>query len=418
MWQPKRAVPLDRQRTILARCIAEGVELSAELARLGLDYDCLRYTHNVEPPPDTSPLRTLADLRVPSHGIPLISLFSGCGGMDLGFEAAGFEHVALVDNDRVSCDTLRRNRPTWNVIGPPLLGGDVSDRERVLADLHRTAGVRAPFEGVVVGGPPCQPFSIAANQRFSKSGEKFKRIGFAHSENGPLLFDFLWLVGQLRPKVLLIENVLGLIAIDGGQQLSRALQTITRLGYVVGPPLVLDAADYDVPQKRQRLFIVGSTLDAAFWPPPPSGTPVPCEKVFRLPIDGTPNHVTRLHKAQSILRYMHLQYGQRDHLGRVDRLDPRKPSKTVIAGGARGGGRSHLHPHIPRTLSVRECARLQTFPDDYAFTGSAARQFTQVGNALPPVLACKLGTRIHEAFYEGGWGNARGPRQRAVYCAV
>ena len=96
-------------------------------------------------------------------------------------------------------------------------------------------------------------------------------------------------------------------------------------------------------------------------------------------------------------RYLTLDYGARDHLGRVDRLDPSLPAKTVIAGGS-GGGRSHLHPEIPRTLSVRECARLQSFPDDYVFVGPTARQFTQVGNAVPPVLAARLASEIRDAM--------------------
>ncbi len=96
---------------------------------------------------------------------------------------------------------------------------------------------------------------------------------------------------------------------------------------------------------------------------------------------------------------MRLRYGQRDQLGRVDRLDPTLPSKTVIAGGTNGGGRSHLHPEIPRTLSVRECARLQTFPDDFVFLGPTARQFTQVGNAVPPVLAATIATAVAEAYF-------------------
>ena len=94
-----------------------------------------------------------------------------------------------------------------------------------------------------------------------------------------------------------------------------------------------------------------------------------------------------------------LNYGERDKLGRVDRLDPNLPSKTVIAGGSSGGGRSHLHPYIPRTLSVRECAQIQTFPDDYIFKGPVARQFTQVGNAVPPVLGSQLGTAIFKSFF-------------------
>jgi hypothetical protein len=110
-------------------------------------------------------------------------------------------------------------------------------------------------------------------------------------------------------------------------------------------------------------------------------------------------HVTRKHEAESIERYMRLGFGGRDKLGRVDRIDPFRPSKTIIAGGTGGGGRSHLHPYIPRTMSVRECARLQTFPDTYVFSGPVARQFTQVGNAVPPVLAYVMAKAIYESIY-------------------
>ena len=98
---------------------------------------------------------------------------------------------------------------------------------------------------------------------------------------------------------------------------------------------------------------------------------------------------------------MYLDYGKRDKLGRVDHLLPSLPSKTVIAGGgANGGGRSHLHPEVPRILTVRECARLQTFPDNYKFIGPTARQFTQVGNAAAPlVLAATLATQIAKAYF-------------------
>ncbi len=92
---------------------------------------------------------------------------------------------------------------------------------------------------------------------------------------------------------------------------------------------------------------------------------------------------------------------QWDQLGRVDRLDPRKPSKTVIAGGVKGGGRSHLHPEVPRTLSVRECARLQSFPDDFVFLGSTARQFTQVGNSVPPILAAQIARAVWDVLSDG-----------------
>ena len=127
--------------------------------------------------------------------------------------------------------------------------------------------------------------------------------------------------------------------------------------------------------------------------PAPSPRPAVCGAVFGRGLEGALNHETRKHTAESVIRYARLPYGARDKTGRVDRLDPCRPSKTVIAGGAKGGGRSHLHP-FPRTISVRECARLQTFPDSHTFAGATARQFTQVGNAVPPVLAQKIAMQI------------------------
>ena len=121
---------------------------------------------------------------------------------------------------------------------------------------------------------------------------------------------------------------------------------------------------------------------------------------LRKPLEGFQGHVQREHPADSLLRYVVLDYGQRDQLGCVDRLDPSKPSKTVIAGGLKGGGRSHLHPIIPRTLTPRECALLQTFPESFEFVGSPARWFTRIGNAVPPVLAYHVG-RLSQKAYSG-----------------
>jgi DNA (cytosine-5)-methyltransferase 1 len=241
------------------------------------------------------------------------------------------------------------------------------------------------FDGVFHGGPPCQPFSIAANQRFTKEDENFKRKGFSDEEKGNLLNDYIWFIIEFKPKVFMIENVPGLYEIDNGKGLSNALDKLTKVGYNIAPQIV-NAANYGVPQKRLRLIVIGTREKQLFKFPQINFFPTSCQKVFEKPLEETENHLTREHTAQSVLRYMQLDYGQRDHLGRVDRLNPYLPSKTVIAGGTKGGGRSHLHPYSPCTLSVRECARLQTFPDNYIFTGSAARQFTQVGNAVPPLI--------------------------------
>lgn len=385
----------DNQSAALER----GVRSGSTLGEIGLGYDDLVYR-------DSYSLRwagprhvTLTDVAPSSAAIPLVSFFTGCGGMDLGLEAAGYRHVAAFEINELFCKTLRRNRPGWTVFGPPTHDGDVSNVQTVIAALGRM--IKAPFEGVFVGGPPCQPFSIAANQRFAKGGDNFKRVGFAHERNGNLLFDYVDAILAFRPAAFLVENVPGLRDIDGGLQLRDAIGRLVTAGYSVEEPFVLNAADFGVAQHRQRLFVVGSRSVKRFTQPKAANTRIGCGAVLNdIPL-GLPNHVTRDHAVQSLLRYRLLGYGARDQLGRVDRLDPSRPSKTVIAGGLNGGGRSHLHPEIPRTLSVRECARLQSFPDDYVFVGPTARQFTQVGNAVPPVLAARMGKAIEDSYFSG-----------------
>jgi DNA (cytosine-5)-methyltransferase 1 len=165
----------------------------------------------------------------------------------------------------------------------------------------------------------------------------------------------------------------------------------------------LNAADFGIAQHRNRLFVIGTRGLGEFRFPKAHKSRVGAGAVLSDVPNGLPNHEIRDHNPDSLLRYRQLGYGERDQLGRVDRLDPLKPSKTVIAGGLHGGGRSHLHPEIPRTLSVRECARLQSFPDDFVFVGPTARQFTQVGNAVPPVLAAQLGLAIFECLFSTDW---------------
>ena len=359
--------------------------------------------HDTPHPPPLPPVAyvPLDDRQPNASAIPAVSFFSGAGGMDLGFHYAGFDNRAAVEHNPVFCATLRRNNPHQLVLGAPDYSGDVRNFEEISQALTARLGIAKPFEGVFHGGPPCQSFSMAANQRFAKGDDNFKRVGFAHSEYGNLLHDYLKLVAAFLPRVFVIENVPGLKQMDGGQQLAEALAPMLVLGYCIAPPTVLNAADYGVPQFRQRLFVVGVRNGPEFVFPPHSRPRIPCHAALLRPLAGVANHETRDHKPESVERYARLHYGQRDQLGRVDRLDPFRPSKTVIAGGLKGGGRSHLHPFEPRTLSARESARLQTFPDTYVFTGPSARQFTQIGNAVPPLLAFGVATAIREQVFEG-----------------
>lgn len=390
-------VHLQEQLRLLEKSEKTNTPLAEVLEGAGWSYEDLIYEESkVKTWTGRAPL-DLNEINSPVQEVPMVSFFAGCGGMDLGLEAAGYKHLAAFEINELFCKTLRRNRPEWNVFGPPTHSGDVSKFDEISETLGKV--ISAPFDGLFVGGPPCQPFSIAANQRFSKSGENFKRVGFLHEKNGNLLFDFLRLIIAFQPKSFVIENVPGLRDLDGGIQLKAAIEELRGSGYTVEEPFILNAAHYSVPQQRLRLFVVGSRTSKAFKHPIPSQDTVGAGSVLNDSESELSNNETREHKAESILRYMRLNYGQRDQLGRVDRLDPMLPSKTVIAGGTKGGGRSHLHPEVPRTLSVRECAHLQTFPDNYIFMGANARQFTQVGNAVPPVLAAQIGNSISESYF-------------------
>lgn len=387
---------IKKQHAIVEKSLATGENLDVLLEKEGLTYEDLRYVQNTQLLPVNESYKTLDDFRKPFHGTPIVSFFSGCGGLDLGFEAAGYEHVALIEHNELFCDTLRHNRD-WEVLGPPYSSGDVSNRFEI-NNLLKSYNVNKLFEGVFIGGPPCQPFSIASNQRFSKVGDNFKRTGFNNEKNGNLLFDYIYFIKKYKPKAFLIENVFGLIDLDNGKQVEEIYKELNDSGYTLNPVWKINACNYSVPQQRERVFITGSRTGKPFIEPKKNNHIIPCGIALENINKTVSNNITRKHKANSIFRYMELGFGKRDKRGRVDRLDPRLPSKTVIAGGTSGGGRSHLHPYKPRTLSVRECARLQTFPDDYEFLGSTARQFTQVGNAVPPVLAAQIAIAMYQSY--------------------
>lgn len=392
-------IELSEQKSLLQRAKATKGDLPHLLEEKGISYDALRYEEYCDLPPEClSPIETLDSIKKCSDKIPAVSFFSGAGGFDVGFSYAGFENIISIEFNDVFCNTLRANNPSKIVIGPPQYSGDISKREE-LAKILTEHGISEDFFGVFHGGPPCQSFSIAANQRFSKDDDNFKRKGFDDEEKGTLIFDYIWFIKKFHPVAFLIENVAGIMECDTDGRIKKELDSLVDDGYIITTPTVLNAANYGVPQNRMRWIVAGARNNKKIVFPKPLDAVTPCGSVFLRPIGNVKNHITREHTAESIGRYMKLPYGGRDKLGRVDRLDPRLPSKTVIAGGTKGGGRSHLHPFAPRTLSVRECARLQTFPDNYIFTGSNARQFTQVGNAVPPLLAYKLAMAIKKSVF-------------------
>lgn len=393
-------IGIDEQNKILHQSVERGVKLSELLEEDHCSYDDLRYSDELYFDAHDNPFSAVTTMEGVPHyddGIPAVSFFTGAGGMDIGFKYAGFNNIIGIEHMPLFCQTLRHNNPEQFVIGPPNYAGDISRREEIAAIL-REHGVNEGFNGVFHGGPPCQSFSIAANQRFNKDGDKFKRTGFEDVEKGTLIFDYIWYIRQFKPLAFLIENVAGIIECDTEGRIKKALDGLSDIGYTITEPNVVDATFYGVPQHRRRWIAMGTRGQHQIETPAPQMNETPCGSVFMRSLTGISNHLTRKHNAESVLRYSRLKPGERDKLGRVDRLDPFKPSKTVVAGGLKGGGRSHLHPFSPRTISVRECARLQTFPDNYEFIGTPARQFTQVGNAVPPMLAYHFALAIKDAI--------------------
>lgn len=324
-----------------------------------------------------------------------LSLFAGCGGIDLGFRWAGIETIAGVEIKQFACDTLKKNHPAIKVFGPPECEGDV---RRFNADVLREMIGDTEID-IISGGPPCQPFSVAAAQRFYKDDERYKRKGDKDDEKGNLLPEYIRIINEIRPKVFVIENVAALISWNDGKFLSESLKALDS-DYVYSIPCAVHAHLFGVPQYRERMIIIGTRVKDKL--PLFNDDTIKLDKVFTVEDalrefpEKPLNHQLRAHTQETIERYSRLKFGERDHKGRVDRLDPNLPAKTVIAGGENGGGRSHLHPYLPRTTSPRECARFQTFPDDFELCGTMSRQFTQVGNAVPPLLAYFIASYIKQ----------------------
>jgi DNA (cytosine-5)-methyltransferase 1 len=325
-----------------------------------------------------------------------LSLFSGGGGLDLGLAFAGFDVNFASDIEQPHCDTISHNFPHCLT-----LASDIKD---LTGDLVRKKTGQESFE-LIAGGPPCQAFSILGNR------------GSFDDPRGQLVYQYVRLVQEIRPKAFVFENVPGLLTVRGGNDWKSLLayfehETRYRIFHKV-----LNAADYGIPQMRRRVFVVGFVdRDVDFQFPEPThqsenGQLTLLSNVFKpwLParfaledVEGLPNHRIRPHGDRVRLRYSQIPVGGRDRVDHTDRVHPDRPSGTVIVGSRAGGGRPHIHPSIPRHLSVREAARLQSFPDWYEFQSTETWQYRAVGNAVPPLLALAVGKHISKALSKQG----------------
>lgn len=288
------------------------------------------------------------------------SLFCGAGGLDLGLTHAGHRIIWAYDNDQDSVDTYRTN------IGSHAFCEDVSNVDFSQQELP----------DVIVGGFPCQGFSVA---------NKFR----GGSDDRNLLYkQFVRALRELRPKYFLAENVKGILSLDKGQAIRIIIEEFNSVGYRTDLRL-LNASNFGVPQNRERVFIVGIKNDSEaihIWPDPGLNP-----KILSVgeALSGVPEPDT----SHSLLNHIGSKYKvtNRNFTG-CRPTDPSKPSPTIIARGNGGGGVNALqHPKNHRRMTVREQALIQTFPIDFEFYGSMSSCYRQIGNAVPVRLAEHFG---------------------------
>lgn len=347
--------------------------------------------------------------------VGFVDLFCGAGGITIGLERAGWHPLLGVDFNQHAAATHRDNFP-----GVQFIEADLSKESVVDGIVQTLAGSGV---GVVAGGPPCQGFSIFGKRRFVHT-----RGYDPHQDpRNKLVFGFVEVVRRVKPRWFVMENVPGLANLDGGKFLELLLTEFRDAGYKQCEARILNAADYGVPQLRRRLLIVGNRTGHV--------VPWPKRKFFAMPRDwqdpyrtvgevisdlASPKsherftcHVAMKHKPLLVERYGYIPEGGRLDLSalpaglrvgyRTDnvknyshvfkRLHRDRPAFTMVPGH----NAFPIHPWLDRALTVREAARLQTFPDEMEFLGPRQEQCIQVGNAFPPLLAEILGNNIRKA---------------------
>ena len=340
----------------------------------------------------------------------VIDLFSGCGGLSLGFEMAGYEIKLAIDNWEDALVTYRRNHKGINTLNADLLNLDPRELENIynLKDIT-----------VIIGGPPCQGFSIAG-----------KRI--IDDDRNKLYKSFVRFVKYFRPQAFVMENVPNILSIGEGAVKNAIIKDFTELGYIVSYKVLL-ASDYGVPQDRRRAIFVGihdkkysfpepsvikkiTTFDALADLPENSvddGARYPVsplsdyQKIMREGTKQLYNHQITIHTPETQrviamvpdggnykslpqemwnLRKVHIAW---------TRMNSQKPCFTIDTGH-----RHHFHYSYNRIPTVRESARIQSFPDSFVFLGSKTSQYKQVGNAVPPMMAFAIASKLKQLIKE------------------
>lgn len=320
-----------------------------------------------------------------------IELFAGAGGLALGLEKAGFEGLCFVEFNHEACETLRKNRPNWNVIENDVANVDFSNYEGKI--------------DLVSGGAPCQSFSYAG-----------KRLGFGDTR-GTLFAQFARCVREVKPKMFMFENVKGMLSHDKGRTFKTITHEFESLGYEVIYK-VLNAAYYGVGQKRQRLIVIGirnDLKDKIKFEYPEQDKKVTVLKDVLKNVPDSPYQPYSENKR----KVMELVPAGGCWVDLPEDVAKAYMGKSYYAGGGRRGMARRIawdepcltlttspsqkqtercHPDETRPFTVREYARIQKFPDEWKFCGNLTEQYKQIGNAVPVELARRVGLKIVKAL--------------------
>lgn len=327
-----------------------------------------------------------------------VELFAGAGGLALGLEQAGFENLLSNDFDKDSCNTLKSNRPNWNVI---------CDSVENLAeqDLLGMLNIKEGELDLLSGGFPCQSFSYAG-----------KRLGL-NDVRGTMFYYYAKILKQLKPKMFLAENVKGLVSHDNGKTLQTMINVFEEIGYRVQYK-VLNAWDYGVAEKRERIVIIGIRNDISVdfkYPTPHEYKPVLRDVLKNVPksegasypqskkevFDLVPPGGCWRDLPEDVARtYMKGSYNLGGgKTGMARRISWNEPSLTILCSPCMKQT-DRCHPEETRPFTIRESARIQSFPDTWQFTGSLNSKYKQIGNAVPVNLAKEIGLSIIKTLKE------------------
>ena len=340
-----------------------------------------------------------------------IDLFCGCGGLSYGFEKAGYNILLGIDNDSKALETFELNH-----YGAKSICGDITE-VTYEEDIKPLIGDQKI--DVIIGGPPCQGMSLSGPRKFDDPRNK-------------LYLSYIRLVKEIQPKAFVIENVPGLVGLFGGQIKDSIIEKFTEMGYQIQYKILCEA-DYGVPQNRKRVVFVG-IKKGEFVYPEIHENKVSCsmalsdlptledelgeevldylmqpqneyQKIMRKNSEVVKNHIAanhsdRVKKIISLVpdggNYKDLpdEYiNSRNFHVAWTRFASDKPAPTIDTGH-----RHHFHYKYNRVPTVRECARLQSFPDDFIFLGNKTQQFRQVGNAVPPLMAQCIAEQLKKAL--------------------